>query len=128
MWGAYEEEAGVNASRSLMDKVRDNPIPAAMVVIGLFLMMRGSGRGDGYEVEFIPDDTGWDSTGARAEPRDIFRDHPLIAGLAALAAGAILGALIPETEREHELMGDVRQRLAERARAAVSGIGTNPRF
>ncbi|HUP46158.1 MAG TPA: hypothetical protein VM779_11665, partial [Thermoanaerobaculia bacterium] len=52
---------------------------------------------------------------ARTKSRDVFQDNPLIAGLAALAAGAVLGALIPESEREHELMGDTRDRLVERA-------------
>jgi hypothetical protein len=34
--------AGVNTSRSLMEKVKANPIPAAMVGIGLYLMMHSS--------------------------------------------------------------------------------------
>ncbi|HEU4520362.1 MAG TPA: DUF3618 domain-containing protein [Thermoanaerobaculia bacterium] len=170
-------EAGVNASRGLMDKVRDNPIPAAMVGVGLFLLMRDSGHDDRYDVEFIPERSGWDTTGthyssvseyrdlesgegrmaeakdrvqsamssareatsekldaaadrarrlgtkarsrmsrARYQSRDVLAENPLIAGLAALAAGAIIGALIPETEKEHELMGDTRDRLAERAK------------
>ena len=146
------KEAGVNVSRSFMDKVRDNPIPAAMVGVGLFLLIRDSGHGDGYDVEFIPDRAGWDAdfdhghegtiaetrdkvqgavstdrarrlrlqarsrmSRARTKSRDVFQDNPLIAGLAALAAGAVLGALIPESDREHELMGDTRDRLVERA-------------
>ena len=177
-------EAGVNASRSFIDKVRDNPIPAAMVGVGMFLLMRDSGpKGDGYDVEFIPERTGWDAAGtpyssvseyrdldfengregrvseakekvqhavsaareatsekldsavdrarqlrlqarmrmsrARYQSRDVLSENPLIAGLAALAAGAILGALIPETEKEHELMGETRDRLAGRAKEAA---------
>jgi hypothetical protein len=190
-------EAGVNASRGLMDRVRSNPIGAAMVGVGLWMLMRDSGR-SGYDVEFIPDRMGgWDATGTRYsaageyrdldyeggqgrladarerlsgaaesarervsgaadsvreranemassarhgidvaaerarrlrmearyrmdraghQSRDLLENSPLVVGLAAVAAGAILGALIPETAKEHELMGEQRDRMAERAR------------
>ncbi len=179
-------EAGVNASRSFIDKVRDNPIPAAMVGVGMWLLMRDSGsdRG-GYEVEFIPANSGWDAAGnqyssvaeyrdfeyegagrmadardravhvaeaareraaqladttrerashladrartlgsnarsrmssAGRQSRDVLTDNPLMTGLAALAMGALIGAMIPETEKEHELMGATRDRLAHQAK------------
>ena len=197
------KEAGVHASRSFIDKVRDNPIPAAMVGIGMWLLMRSdSDRHASYDVEFIPERSRWDTadtqyssvaeyrdfdyeggtggrmTGARErashmadsarervseaadtarervegamssarettsdmldtagdaarrlgnrarsgvrraryESRDLLRESPLIVGMAAIAAGAIIGALIPETERENELMGEQRDRLAEQAK------------
>jgi ElaB/YqjD/DUF883 family membrane-anchored ribosome-binding protein len=193
-------EAGVNASRGFMDKVRDNPIPAAMVGIGLFLLMRDSKGRDTYEVDFIPERPagwnaeGWDGRGttyssvaeyrdleygdrnaggagrvnearerishaadaarekvgdavssareatsatldsaaerardlkyraryqmsrARYQSRDILQENPLIAGVAAIAAGAILGALIPESDKENELLGDTRDRLMDRGK------------
>ena len=198
------KEAGVNASRSFIDKVRDNPIPAAMVGIGMWLLMRDndSSRDSSYDVEFIPERSRWDTADtqyssvaeyrdfdyeggthgrmagarervsgaadsarervsevadtarervggamssareatsdmldsagdaarrlgsrarygvrrARYESRDLLRESPLIVGVAAIAAGAIIGALIPETERENELMGEHRDRLAEQAK------------
>jgi hypothetical protein len=178
-------EAGVNASRSFIDKVRDNPIPAAMVGVGMWLLMRDSGTDrDRYDVEFIPANSRWDAgneyssvaeyrdleyegagrmaeardraahvadvarervgqfadttrerashladrarsfgTNARyrmnsagRQSRDAFTDNPLIAGVASLALGALLGALLPETEKEHELMGETRDRLAHQAK------------
>jgi hypothetical protein len=42
-------------------------------------------------------------------------DRPLIAGMAALAVGAIVGTIIRETDREHELFGQHRERLTSRA-------------
>jgi hypothetical protein len=42
-------------------------------------------------------------------------DRPLIAGVAALAVGAIVGTIIRETDREHELFGQHRERLTKRA-------------
>jgi vacuolar-type H+-ATPase subunit H len=47
--------------------------------------------------------------------RDVITENPLIGGIAALALGAIIGAMIPETEREHELFGETRDRLASQA-------------
>ncbi len=38
-------------------------------------------------------------------------DNPLVAILIGVAAGALLGALFPETEAERRLLGDVRERL-----------------
>jgi hypothetical protein len=179
-------EAGVKATRSFSDRVRSNPIGAAMVGAGLWMLMRDNDRD--VEVEFIPDRDRWDTSvaanyssvgeyrdldyegaghgrlaearervsgaaesarervntamnsvheatsaagdrarelsqraryrveRARYQSRDLMTDSPLVVGLAAIAAGALLGALIPETERENELMGEQRDRLAERAR------------
>ena len=54
----------------------------------------------------------------------LIHDNPIVAGFAALAVGALIGALIPETDREHELMGSTRDRLAGRARElARDGMG-----
>jgi ElaB/YqjD/DUF883 family membrane-anchored ribosome-binding protein len=41
-------------------------------------------------------------------------ERPLIVAGAALALGAIVGSLIPETLREHELMGEQREQITER--------------
>jgi hypothetical protein len=46
-------------------------------------------------------------------------DRPLVAGIAAVAVGAIVGAIIRETDREHELFGNARDRLAQKATAAA---------
>jgi ElaB/YqjD/DUF883 family membrane-anchored ribosome-binding protein len=56
---------------------------------------------------------------------DFMSESPMVAGLAAIAIGAIIGAIIPESRKEHELMGETRDRLAERGREMVSeGIDT----
>ncbi len=46
-------------------------------------------------------------------------DNPLIAVAIGLAAGALLGALFPETERERRLLGASADRLGAAARAAA---------
>ena len=41
------------------------------------------------------------------------RNHPLLLAAASLGAGLLLGSLLPNTRREHELMGSTRDRLME---------------
>jgi ElaB/YqjD/DUF883 family membrane-anchored ribosome-binding protein len=53
----------------------------------------------------------------RAERRveDAVREHPMAAGMIAAALGFAAGLMIPETDREHELMGPTRDRMLDRA-------------
>ena len=44
------------------------------------------------------------------------RENPLAVGAAAVAVGAVIGAAIPETRRERELIGDARDRLVGAAK------------
>jgi len=44
-----------------------------------------------------------------------YRDDPLVVGLAAAAAGAAVGAALPRTRREDELLGAARDRIMARA-------------
>ena len=53
---------------------------------------------------------------ARDWTADTYQQNPLIGILAGFAAGAVLGALLPETDRENELLGETRDRLATRVR------------
>ncbi|MBW3563352.1 MAG: DUF3618 domain-containing protein [Acidobacteria bacterium] len=45
-----------------------------------------------------------------------FEEDPLLMGAIGIAAGALLGALIPETDRERELMGETRDDLMRRSK------------
>jgi hypothetical protein len=45
-------------------------------------------------------------------------ENPLMIGAATLALGVIAGLAIPETEKEHELMGETRDRLFEEVKEA----------
>lgn len=45
-------------------------------------------------------------------------ENPLMIGAATLAVGVIAGLLIPETEKENELMGETRDRLVEEVKEA----------
>lgn len=46
-------------------------------------------------------------------------ESPMTAVIVGFAAGAILGALLPRTQRENELLGETRDQLAEKAKAAA---------
>ena len=188
-------EAGLKTSRGMMQKIKANPIPAAMVGIGLYLLARDN---DESEIEYgygqyagggerMPlayssvseyrdlDAYGTDQdrsrmAGARSkvdearhkvseaagdakervhdavdsaretaqetmhnlgdrasqfgsqarymgrQTRDTLQENPVALGLLALALGAVVGALIPETDRENQLMGATRDRLADRGK------------
>jgi ElaB/YqjD/DUF883 family membrane-anchored ribosome-binding protein len=47
-------------------------------------------------------------------------EQPLMVGVLGLAAGALLGALLPSTRREDEMMGRTRDDLLDRARETAS--------
>jgi hypothetical protein len=59
-------------------------------------------------------------TGAGRLPRNEFRrfveDHPMAVGIGALALGMMIGLIIPETRREHEIMGEAKEDLIERTK------------
>ncbi|MCB4457949.1 hypothetical protein [Leisingera sp. McT4-56] len=56
---------------------------------------------------------------AAARGRSFYDDNPLAAGAIALGLGALIGALLPATRREDELLGAHRDALAAKAEAAL---------
>lgn len=56
---------------------------------------------------------------AKRRAADGFDASPLTGALVGIAAGALLGLLLPRTRKEDELLGETRDRLAEAARAAA---------
>jgi len=92
---------------------------------------RQYGYGSGYERE-----SGWTSSASSMvnDTRDsarqtvrrtqnqlqrMLRDNPLLVGAAAVLAGAAVGASLPETERENQLMGEARDSVVDRAQEAA---------
>ena len=51
----------------------------------------------------------------------MLEDNPMALGAMGIAAGALLGALLPVTRKEHELMGDASDRLTREAREIARG-------
>lgn len=54
--------------------------------------------------------------------RQMFRDHPLMMGIMAVMVGAALGAALPRTRREEELVGGASRDLLKSAQQAGSDI------
>lgn len=62
----------------------------------------------------------------------LMRDNPLLVGAAAVLVGAAVGAALPETERENEMMGETRdnvvnqaQEMAQNAASTVKEVASN---
>lgn len=53
--------------------------------------------------------------------------NPLLVGAAAVLAGAAVGASLPETERENELMGEARDSVVDRAQETAREAATTVR-
>jgi ElaB/YqjD/DUF883 family membrane-anchored ribosome-binding protein len=50
-------------------------------------------------------------------------ENPLAVGAVAMAIGAAVGLLLPETQKERELMGETRERLMHRAQETAQDLG-----
>ena len=48
-----------------------------------------------------------------------WRENPLMIGVAAMVAGAVVGLGVPETDRENELMGETRDRMIDSVQDTV---------
>jgi ElaB/YqjD/DUF883 family membrane-anchored ribosome-binding protein len=134
------------AGRRVVELVRDNPIPLAMIGIGVGWLLwggRGSSSSD-YRNSSQPEsqsgmsavaDKASEAAGAVADrARDMassvrrdarlgaraassqLQENPLVIGAVAAAIGLAAGLAIPETRQEQELMGAARDRLVERAK------------
>jgi len=58
---------------------------------------------------------------AQTEFDRLLRDNPLALGAFAVAVGAAMGMAIPESQREREMMGDVRNQIVDKAQNLAQG-------
>ena len=61
----------------------------------------------------------WQAQRARSWLEQTWEDNPLLVAGAALAAGALIGLSVPETQMENQLMGDARDSLVEKAQGVA---------
>jgi hypothetical protein len=119
--------------RNLGRDARDNPLPLAVMGVGLAWLMVAKGRrartgGDGYSAAFddaaasassayqdasaAAADTGGriraSASAASGSFLTLVRDQPLVLAGIGIALGALLGAALPATETETRLMGGAR--------------------
>ncbi len=129
------KDGGKEFATNLSHTVRANPLPTLMTAAGMLWLYGQRDRpvhrataGDGSDLHDTMSDT-WDATrdkaasakefGARKahEARvgfdEMLEDNPIALGAMGIAAGALLGAMLPSTESEDRWMGDMRDRVAE---------------
>ena len=142
---AYLREHGGELVTAVGDSVRRNPVPILMTVAGIgWLVASAVSKRRTIDVTPIEDtviDDTLETESLYAEPHfppRRFRDRvsaaqararraqyravsaleerPLVYGGLAVAVGALLGAIIPSTEYEDKIVGQVRDRAVERAK------------
>ncbi len=61
---------------------------------------------------------------AQTQLQRALNENPLFVGAAALAAGAMIGMAVPETEKENEWMGETRDNVVEEAQQVARNAAT----
>jgi hypothetical protein len=135
------------ASSSLLETVRQNPVPAALVGVGLAWLLRnrdaasasgtyeaGMGSSPGAPVEArvgdlasrardqagaVGDQVQTQVQQAQGQLQRVWNDNPLAVGAVALGLGAAVGLAAPPTRQESQLMGQARDRLLDTAQSVV---------
>lgn len=140
----YLRHSGANEFvQNLGGSVKNNPLPVALVGIGLAWLMAAGRRPEDYSTAFqvrasatvesakqslaqtaqnVRDRASSVGESARQQMERakggmdyMLREQPLAVGAIGLAVGAIVAAVAPRTRKEDELMGEARDRLVERA-------------
>jgi ElaB/YqjD/DUF883 family membrane-anchored ribosome-binding protein len=73
-----------------------------------------------HRVERVAHDAGQRARRAERRVEDMVQENPLAAGMVAAALGFAAGLAVPETQREHRLMGETRDRVMHRAQRGLA--------
>lgn len=137
------------AGAGLWRTAKENPVPTAIVALGLTLLFKARSKhngGNGYTRQALYDEGG-DGLASRAGEavshaahetgdkvsqvahgaaekakrtgvtlKSFFENNPVIAGAGVVVLGAAVGALLPSTEKENQLMGHARDELVRGAK------------
>lgn len=128
--GTALKEAGT----SVADSVWRNPIPVALIGLGIGMLLVRRSRGDGYDTttrtrgtrRFANPSTtnALSNLGTKAKESasavssrfgDVLRENPLAVGAVAVAAGTAVGLVLPSTRIESEYIGETSERLVDKA-------------
>lgn len=155
------KEAMSRKGASVFRTAKENPIPTALVALGLTMLFKARGKhnngGNGYTYDHEYESGRADHEGLRERTRELagdarekvqdvagaarekvshaaeqvgrkarrtgntlqefFESNPIIAGAGVVVLGAAVGALIPETRKENQLMGRARDEIVERTKS-----------
>lgn len=135
------KDGGKEFATNLSHAVRANPVPALLTASGMLWLYAQRDRPiqrDPYE-ETSAEGPGmrdrmsgkWDSTKGKAKLKahearigfdNMLEDNPVALGALGIAAGAMLGAILPSTEAEDRWMGDMRDRVADDFKAGAREV------
>jgi uncharacterized protein YjbJ (UPF0337 family) len=105
----------------LWSTTTQNPIPGTLIAIGLGWLWRQQARSSGrHRADGLPQAMGGQRQQSEQGLWRMVETNPLAAGALGLVLGGIVGLIIPETEKEHQVMGETRDRLMHEARMAGS--------
>lgn len=132
------QAGGADLIKSGLDAARAHPATVAVAGLAIGLAVLGSSRLRGARVNFGDDSESYSDYDDSYQPRRLepaserfalmrgtgtsFSGNPFVGVLVGLAAGALMGALFPETESERRLLGDTGHRLADAARGKVDDL------
>ena len=130
------------AGASLWRTAKENPVPTAIVALGLTLLFRARKQhnGNGYEnggegvrerAQELAHNAGDKVSNVAHEAaakarrtgntlQNFFQDNPVIAGAGAVVLGAAVGALLPGTEKENRMMGHARDEMVREVKNVAS--------
>ena len=138
---AYLRDHAGDVARGVGETVRRNPVPVLIAIAGIGWLVASSVRrrdpvGETFDDTFDDESTYADErpagfrnrfqdrvAAARARTRraghevvSTVEERPLLFGGLAVVIGALIGAVMPSTEYEDKIVGQVRDRAVERAR------------
>ena len=130
---AYLRDHSGELTRSVGEAVERNPVPIVLAVAGIGWLVASSLSSSRKTIDVTPPEATSATSGgsrfrdrasmARAQARraqyraiSALEERPLLFGGLAVALGALLGAIVPSTEYEDRVVGQVRDRAVERAK------------
>lgn len=113
----YLREHSGELTRAVGDTVRRNPVPITLAVAGIGWLVASTLRGrngsdDRFHDRVQAARERIRSSGAAAA----IQRRPILLGSLAVAIGALIGAVIPASEYEDRIVGQVRDRAVQRAK------------
>lgn len=144
LYGRGEVRYGNGREHGLMERIRQNPIPATLAGIGLsWLALSGSESGYREYADWDEEsgeerwtdrtrDYASDTSASmrrmvrrrQSQLQHMIQDNPLLVGCGAMMLGAAFGMAVPETETENQWMGDARESVVGRARDMARDAAT----
>jgi ElaB/YqjD/DUF883 family membrane-anchored ribosome-binding protein len=139
-------DTAATAGSAAWKTAREHPIPVALAGLGLgwLLTHRSEAQQAGRQVSEVREQIAGPMGAAATHVQDtaqqlgsqaatqvnraggalqqVLHDNPLAVGAAALAVGAVVGLVVPQTQQEHQLMGPARDKLVVKAQDTAQEV------